>query len=107
MPESWLNMPIETARKMGTRYLREKSGSLAEPCRWFTDSAISARSLRYSGSPVPRRTSSASCMRPLLASQRGVSGMVSSSRQKAAAGIAAIPSFHRHSDSPNPMVPMM
>ena len=32
MPESWLNMPMETARKIGSRYLRENNGSSPCPC---------------------------------------------------------------------------
>src|SRR6267154_1406365 len=56
MPESWLNMPMVMARKIGNRYLRLKRGSsFCKLSRWM-ELTISCSAVSGSSAPIFCRT---------------------------------------------------
>ena len=100
MPESWLNMPMLTARKIGSACFLEKSLSAVSRRSCSIDSTISRKSCSGFASPVCCSTERASSRRPFLTSQRGLLGMENNIRKNSTAGIAATPSSNRHSQVP-------
>ena len=103
MPESWLNMAIATASRIGLRYfaleqrvaplvmlqVERRAGSRRPPGR-----------CRAPSTPSLARTARASSTRPRPMSQRGLSGVGNRRRKNAAEGTAWMPSIHRHSAAP-------
>src|SRR5260370_37281045 len=102
MPESWLNMPMVMARKMGRRYFQANSGSVFLSLSRCTELTISWSSLSGSSPPIFCSTWRASSTRFCVTSQRGLCGMPNSMTRKRTAGRAATPNCQRHSTAPRP-----
>ena len=102
MPESWLNIAILTARKIGNRYRRENNFSAACFLSTSMDATISWSSCSKFFSPIICNTVLASETRPFSTNQRGLRGILNNITKNNAAGMVVTPNSNRHSDFPKP-----
>src|SRR5437588_9934466 len=96
MPESWLNIAILTARKIGNRYRRENNFSAACFLSTSMDDTISWSSCSKFFSPIICNTVLASATRPFSTNQRGLRGIRNNITKNNAAGMAVTLNYKHH-----------
>src|ERR1700747_2964905 len=97
---------MDTARKIGKRYLRENKGSEDWSLSDWIDWTISRSSVSGSSEPIKWSTARASSTRFCVASQRELGGIPKSIIRKRSEGRAATPNSQRHSLGPSPILEM-